>query len=205
MRNAFLLVPLALAACSNPAATNDVGADRAEMRGTNITQTVPPSEGMTPPQSETDENWPPAPGTPGGLPDDRTPVAEGKITPESPQGAAQVVQLYGALLEKRDFAAARALWSNAGESSGMSADAFAASWNIYANIHPLVGAPGKAEGAAGSSYVTVPLQLYGTLKDGGKRFNLIGPITLRRVNDVPGATAEQKSWRIEKSELKAHM
>lgn len=203
MRKALLLIPLALAACQNPAAKNDAVADKPEAIGTNVV--VPPSDGMTPPESETDENWPPAPGTPGGLPDDRTPVAEGKITPESPQGAAQVVQLYGALLEKRDFAAAHALWSNGGKSSGVSADAFAKSWDKYANIHPLVGGPGKPEGAAGSSYVTVPLQLYGTLKDGGKRYNLIGPVTLRRVNNVPGATAEQKSWRIEKADLQPHM
>lgn len=203
MRNALLLIPLTLAACQNPAAKNDTVASKPEAMGTNVV--VPPSDGMTPPESETDENWPPAPGTPGGLPDDRTPVAEGKITPESPQGAAQVVQLYGSLLEKRDFAAAHALWSNGGKSSGMSADAFARSWDRYANVHPLVGGPGKAEGAAGSSYVTVPLQLYGTLRDGGKRFNLIGPVTLRRVNDVPGATTDQKSWRIEKADLQPHM
>ena len=36
---------------------------------------------------------PPAPGTPGGLPVDPAPVAEGSIDPDSAQGAAQVVVL----------------------------------------------------------------------------------------------------------------
>ena len=38
------------------------------------------------------------PGEPGGLPDDRTPVAEGPIDPKSGQGAGQVLQLFGGLL-----------------------------------------------------------------------------------------------------------
>ena len=146
--------------------------------------------------------WPPAPGTPGGLPDDRTPIAEGKIDPKSAQGAAQVVQQYGILLHERKFADARALWDRGGDASGMSATQFIAAFARYADIDALVGAPSRPEGAAGSSYVTVPLQLYGTLAATGKRFNLIGPVTLRRVNDVDGAPPEQCRWHISDSALK---
>ena len=56
------------------------------------------------------------------------------------------------------------------------------------------------EGAAGSSYVDIPFRLYGRLKD-GKPFNQVGTVTLRRVNDVPGSTEEQRSWRIYKIEM----
>jgi hypothetical protein len=41
------------------------------------------------------------------------------------------------------------------------------------------------EGAAGSIYVDIPFRLYGKLKSGGLSTRL-APVTLRRVNDVPG-------------------
>lgn len=145
---------------------------------------------------------PPAPGQPGGLPDDRTPVAEGPITPDSAQGAAQIVERYAGLLEAGNFAGAYALWGDDGRASDMDASAFAESWSKYAEIHGQIGAPGRIEGAAGSLYVEVPLQLYGTVKGSGERFNMVGPITLRRVNGVPGATPEQLRWHISTSGLK---
>ena len=52
----------------------------------------------------------------------------------------------------------------------------------------------------GSGFVQVPLRLYG-LDKAGKRFNFIGPLTLRRVNDVDGSTPEQRRWHIVHSGL----
>ena len=143
------------------------------------------------------------PGTAGGLPDDRTPLEEpkGPIDPASAEAAGQVVQRYGGLLEQRKFAQARALWGDGGKASGLSEEQFAAAYDKYASIHSEVGRPANMEGAAGSVYITVPFRLYGTSKSGGK-FNLVGPLTLRRVNDVPGSTEAQRRWHIEKSDLK---
>jgi hypothetical protein len=141
------------------------------------------------------------PGEPGGLPDDRTPVEEGPIDAKSAQGAGQVLQRFGGLLEQRKFAEARQLWSDGGQASGMSESEFVATYDKYAEIHSEVGAPGQMEGAAGSAYVDIPFRLYGTLKT-GKPFNLVGPVTLRRVNDVPGSTEEQRRWHIYQSGLK---
>ena len=141
------------------------------------------------------------PGDPGGLPDDRTPISEGAIDPKSGQGAGQVLQLFGGLLEQRKFGEARHLWSDGGKASGLTEAEFIAAYDKYAEIHSEVGAPGPLEGAAGSSYVEIPFRLYGKLKT-GKPFNLVGPVTLRRVNDVPGSTAEQRKWHIYQSGLK---
>jgi hypothetical protein len=141
------------------------------------------------------------PGETGALPDDRTPLAEGRIDPKSAQGAGQVLQLFGGLLEQRRFADARRLWSDGGAGSGMTESEFIAAYDKYAEIHSEVGAPGELEGAAGSIYVEVPLRLYGKLKS-GKSFNMVGPVALRRVNDVPGSTAEQRRWHIFQSDLK---
>jgi hypothetical protein len=77
----------------------------------------------------------------------------------------------------------------------MSASAFAASFDKYARYDAQVGAPGRIEGAAGSSYVEVPVVIYGRLKS-GEAVHMNGPVTLRRVNDVPGLTAEQRRWHI---------
>lgn len=141
------------------------------------------------------------PGETGGLPDDRTPVEEGAIDPGSAQGAGQVLQQFGALIEEHKFAEARQLWSGDGAASGLTEPEFIAAYAKYAEIHSEVGAPGEAEGAAGSIYVDVPFRLYGTLKT-GRPFNLVGPVTLKRVNDVPGSTEEQRRWHIYQSGLK---
>jgi hypothetical protein len=141
------------------------------------------------------------PGEPGGLPDDRTPVEEGPIDAKSAQGAGQVLQLFGGLLEQRKFGEARKLWSDDGKASGLTQAEFVAAYDKYSEIHSEVGAPGQMEGAAGSSYVEIPFRLYGKLKS-GKLFNLVGPVTLRRVNDVPGSTDEQRRWHIYQSGLK---
>lgn len=54
------------------------------------------------------------------------------------------------------------------------------------------GPAGRVEGAAGSLYVNVPVSVRG---EGGAA-DRFGNVTLRRSNNVPGATAEQRSWRI---------
>jgi membrane-bound inhibitor of C-type lysozyme len=135
---------------------------------------------------------PPPPGAPGGLPDDRTPLAEGPVSPKSPQAAARVVERYFALLEAGKPAEAAAL-----RSDGRPPDL-----SPYRSYHAQVGAPGRPEGAAGSIYVEVPVVIYGRMKSGAA-LHQSGKAVLRRVNDVPGATAAQLRWRIERIELGA--
>lgn len=197
---------LAIASCNSPSATQPQ--DGNTVQGTAVTDSVPAGaigNGNASQQGNTAAalGQPGAPGTTGGLPDDRTPLAEpnGPIDPKSAEAAGQVVQHYGALLEQRKFADARKLWGGGGEASGLSPAQFAAAYDKYAQIHSEVGKPTDMEGAAGSVYITVPFRLFGTLKSGGS-FNLAGPLTLRRVNDVPGSTEAQRQWHIEKSELK---
>jgi hypothetical protein len=142
-----------------------------------------------------------APSAPGDLPDDRAAIVEDAIDPKSPQGAAQVLQHYFALAEQGRFSDAYRLWSDSGRATGESEADFVAGFRQYREFHAEIGAPGGQEGAAGSSYVSVPVQVYGRMAD-GKAFKALGTMTLRRVNDVPGATSEQLQWRIYKSELK---
>lgn len=145
---------------------------------------------------------PPAPGEPGGLANDTTPVSEAPLTQESAQAAANVVQTYYALIEARKYRQAWALWSEGGKASGMTADGFGATFGKFAEYHANIGAPGQIDAGAGQRYVTVPVQTYGRMKD-GRPFNMLGSMTLHRVGDVPGATPEQLQWRIRSAELVA--
>ena len=74
---------------------------------------------------------------------------------------------------------------------------FQARFRGFSEIHANIGAPSDAEGAAGSSYVTVPVQVYGRIAATSKPFSTLRLVTLRRVNDVDGSTAEQRRWHIE--------
>lgn len=138
----------------------------------------------------------PEPGTSGGLPDDRTPLAEPKspIDPKSPEAAGQVVQHYGALIEQKNWADAEKLWGNADAAKELTVQLKA-----DAEAHLQIGKPTDMEGAAGSSYITVPVVLYGKDLKGGA-FHRSGNVTLRRVNDVPGSTEAQRHWHIERIE-----
>ena len=180
----MLLACLALAACDQPTPA------------TTPSKAPPPT---TPPAPAAPVVYPPveppAPGQPGGLPDDRTPLAEGPIAPESGQDAAQVVQTYFALIGEKKYADAYRLWFDGGKASQMTEAQFAASFGAYIQFEAQVGAPGDVEGAAGSSYVEVPVVVYGRLKN-GQAVHLSGPFTLRRSNNVPGSSAEDRTWRI---------
>jgi len=144
---------------------------------------------------------PPAPGTPGGLPDDRTPVSEAKFTPDSAQGAATVVQTYFGLLGARRFVDARALWQSGADGAGRDPAAFAATFDRYSEYHANVGAPGRIDAGAGQRYVTVPVQVYARLKADRAPAYSIGTVTLHRSGDIDGASAEQKTWKIAKVAL----
>lgn len=190
-----LLTACSLAACSSghPPAANTSATDDRVATANDASETVPAPDSAN---AQLEPLNPPAPGQPGGLPDDRTPVSEAKFTPDSAQGAANVVQTYYALIEAGRYAQAWALWSDGGEASGGDAKAFAARFAPYSEYHANIGAPGDIEAGAGQRYVTVPVQVYGRIKATGKPFYQLGEVTLHRTGDIDGATAEQRSWRI---------
>lgn len=185
MRLRLLALCLPLAACGKPAP--------AAREPAPVSAAVPPAPVAYPPVE------PREPGTPGGFPDDRTPLSEAPFAPTSAQGAADVMQHYYALIGQKRYAEALRYWAPAGPA----APAFEASFGDKLEYHGLVGSPGAIKGAAGSLFVTVPVQVYGRLQD-GRELHQLGKATLRRVNDVPGSTAEQRAWHIERIDLQAY-
>lgn len=162
---------------------------------------TPVAAAPTPEPSSLPPVEPIEPGKPGGLPDDGTPVSEAPFTPDSAQGAANVLQTYFALLGEKKYAQAWALWDRGGQASGMSAAAFAADLAKYRQYDAQVGAPGRIDAGAGQRYVEVPVQVYGRLGD-GTPFHRYGTMTLHRAGDIDGATAAQKTWHISAAALK---
>ena len=108
-----------------------------------------------------------------------------------------MLQRYFALLEFDKAVEADGLWSGSGTTQE-----FATQLARYREVHANIGAPGKPEGAAGSIYVDIPVQLYGRLNN-GKEFHSRGTMILRRVNDVPGSTNEERRWHIYRADFPA--
>ncbi len=86
--------------------------------------------------------------------------------------------------------AAYLYWGERGGASGMNLAQFRARWGKLGTPE-LELREGQAEGAAGSLYYTAPV----TIISGPRRIE--GEVVLKRVNDVPGASAEQLRWHIE--------
>lgn len=215
MRHLAALPLLFVASCSsgNINAANssvDINAAAVQAQGSvdayaanSAAEAAAPGAAATPvPASSPAPLTPPAPGTPGGLPDDRTPVSEASFSSDSAQGAADIVQRYYALLGEGKYHQARALWEDDGKASGANDKGFAARFAGYSEYHANIGAPGDVDAGAGQRYVTVPVQVYARLKQGGTPDYQIGSVTLHRTADIDGATAAQKSWHIRSIDLK---
>jgi hypothetical protein len=163
-----------LAACGGPAPRETREADRRSPQA----QPAPPASVPRPVPRPVDAR-----------PASRAPVEE-----NSAQAAAEVVRTYFRLIAAHRYSEARRLWTGGGEGSGKSEAEFAAAYASAGPYRAEVGEPGPVEGAAGSSYVTVPIVVHG--RDAGKPFGGPGNVALRRINDVPGSTDEQRRWHI---------
>lgn len=144
---------------------------------------------------------PPAPGTPGGLPDDRTPIAEGPIVKGSAQDAANVVQTYYALLGEKNYPKAWALWGHGGKDSGLTVKAFTASFDTYSEYHANIGAPGDVDAGMSQRWVTVPVQVYARLKIGTPVY-MLGTVKLHRVAEGGSDNPADQLWRISSVDFK---
>lgn len=120
-----------------------------------------------------------------------------EIDPRGAEAAVAVLRDYFRLSGERRFVEAHRLWTGDDLSDG----AFASRFSRYRTYRGDLGEPGRVEGAAGSLYIEIPVTVTGTLTS-GEEFRQRGTFTLRRANDVPGATPEQLEWRIYKTDLR---
>jgi hypothetical protein len=120
------------------------------------------------------------------------------LVPEAAKGktgATNVLLSWAQAMEDRTFVPAHALY---GRNAPETAAEFAAHFADYKTITVAFG-ESEVEGAAGSLYYAVPITLTGTTQAGAP-YKRQGTITLRRVNDVPGAEPWQLEWHVERIE-----
>ena len=119
--------------------------------------------------------------------------------PAMPAAARQVVVDYYAAIDAGDYAKAYALWSENGAASGQNFEHFSGGYANTRSVRAVVGDPTDEEGAAGSRYVQVPVQLNALQSDGSER-RYDGRFTLRAVV-ADGATQEQRRWHLASAEM----
>ena len=107
---------------------------------------------------------------------------------------AGVVRDYYSAIRAHDFLRAYRMWEASGQRNVRSYAQFASGFDSTETVDVKTGAPGRVEGAAGSRYVTVPVEIDSRLRN-GTRQKFAGTYTLRRVV-VPGASAAQRRWHL---------
>lgn len=117
---------------------------------------------------------------------------EPAIDPKGTEAAVQLVQQFAGLLNERKFDEAYMLL----EPNAPPRAEFDRSWGQFDTFTVRLGTPGQQEGAAGSIYLSVPLDV--SAVGHGKSIHLSPIVILRRVNDVPGSTEAQRHWHIER-------
>ncbi len=118
------------------------------------------------------------------------------------EAARKVVERYYAELDRGHYEVAYRLWRGDGSSSGKSLQDFTVGFADTAHTNVVTDAPTDGEGAAGSSYVTIPVRVTAKLKDGTRR-QYVGKYVMRRCNDVDGCTLEDRRWHINSASLHA--
>lgn len=114
------------------------------------------------------------------------------VDPKSTQAARNLAQKFAGLLNQRKFDEAYMLL---GPNAPPRSD-FLGMWGQFDNFTARVGTPGDQEGAAGSIYLSIPLDV--SAVGHGEGIRRSGTLILRRVNDVPGSTEQQRQWHIER-------
>jgi hypothetical protein len=120
----------------------------------------------------------------------------------TPEAARNIVEKYYKAINSSDFRAAYRLWGGNGTASGKTYSRFRQGFAQTAHSRVLTGAPINGDAATGSVYVDVPVEVFAILKN-GHRQHFRGHYTLRRVNDVDGASSAQLHWHLSAGMLKA--
>lgn len=129
------------------------------------------------------------------------PMPECTVPPKSAAAAVAVVQRYYAALNAHDYATAWQQWGDDGPPNQPLAT-FQAGFAHTRTTRVTIGTLPPGEGAAGSSYQTVPVTVDATRDDGAHQ-RFAGSYGVRRVNDVDGASADQLRWHIDSAHLAA--
>lgn len=134
-----------------------------------------------------------------------TPITHADAAPATPAmpsaaDAETVVRDYYAAINARDFAAAYAHWDADGMASGQDFAHFRDGYAETEAVEAVVGEAYDLEGAAGSRYIRVPVELESRQRDGSER-RYRGSFALRAAV-ADGASAEQRRWHLHSAEMR---
>jgi hypothetical protein len=201
-RKAFfagLLPALMLYACDRATEGTDASGETAADTEAVPVPATPPNDAPSPPPAH---SGPPQGYTDGqGINEGYPDLTPAPLTPEAERtekGARNVLLGFARAIELREYDQA---WSMLGPSAKPKWSR--AKFNgLFDGLRDItVAVPiGTMEGAAGSSYYTSQASITAQDQD-GRPVGIEGPIVLRRVNDVDGATPEQLHWHIESADL----
>jgi hypothetical protein len=123
-----------------------------------------------------------------------TGVRETPSDAEDASAAAAVVREYYDAIAAQDYRRAYLLWGDSGRASDKTFDEFRAGFAGTDSVSAHIGEPGRIEGAAGSRYIEIPVEIEAeTTSDTTQRFG--GTYVLRR-SEVEGATPSLRRWHI---------
>lgn len=114
-------------------------------------------------------------------------------------GALAVLRAYYAAVNAHDYARAYAAWGPSGPPGRPTLEAFAAGYQDTDSVQLELGPPGRLEGAAGSRYVSVPIELR-AFTSGNPPTHYTGSYTVRR-SVVPGADSASRRWHLYRATL----
>ncbi|WP_375504040.1 hypothetical protein [uncultured Nostoc sp.] len=114
---------------------------------------------------------------------------------EPGQQAIQVIRDYYSAIARLDYKRAYSAWEGNGAASKQSFEQFKQGFANTTSVAVEVGKPGRPDPGAGSIYIQIPVTIT-TVTTNGTPQRFRGSYVLRRVNNVPGSTPEQRKWHL---------
>jgi hypothetical protein len=129
----------------------------------------------------------------------------GTALAEDEEDAVAVIRHYYGAINAKQYKAAFGDWEGASSGTnvkGQTLATFKKGFKGTASVTVSIGVPGQIEGAAGSSYIEIPVNVTSRPKTGQAR-KFSGSYTLRKSNlsEADGATVEMRTWRIYSASL----
>ena len=116
------------------------------------------------------------------------------------QAAVQAIRDYYSAISSQDYRRAYLAWDGEGASSQQSVEQFTQGFAHTASTAVEVGTPGRLDGAAGSSYIEIPVAISATTTTGTLQ-QFRGSYVLRRVNGISGSAPDQRGWHLYSANL----
>jgi hypothetical protein len=116
------------------------------------------------------------------------------------QAAVKAIRDYYDAISNRDYRQAYSAWDRNGAASQQSFEQFKQGFINTSSVTVEVGAPGRLDGAAGSSYIEVPVMVSATTTTGTSQ-QFRGSYILRRVNGISGSAPDQCGWHLYSANL----